>query len=391
LNQSLQIEDQLAAETVGAIGRVPAAESVGWLPRAIGMLTRWIPYQPRVPSSGTTSNAAFDYYLRGRTLFEERTVPSALQAIEYLHKALKEDPNYAAAYATLADVQGVLMDLNYAPHATLLAEAERYINQAAVLGPDVPEVQLTLGLVRQMQWRWQEAEQAYKRAIELHPTLARAHRWYGGLQLQFGLFEESLQKHRYALELDPYDFPSQSALGHALFHAGRAKEAAAALEALLARKDLFYGHAMLGQVYAYLGGAEVDPGLRVEYLNKALQESAIVRRQDGRARVDGAGTVHSVYADLIAVLAWGYQGNPQAAAPFMERLSAARADGRISAGLIARAHAGLKDNTRALEALLDAEAGRERELYYINVSPLYAGLRQDPRFRALVDRIGLSR
>ena len=74
----------------------------------------------------------------------------------------------------------------------------------------------------------------------------------------------------------------------------------------------------------------------------------------------------------------------------MDRLLAARAQGRISSGMIARVYAAQKDSTRAMDALRDAEAQHDRELYYINVSPTYAGIRHEPQFRALVDRLGLS-
>jgi eukaryotic-like serine/threonine-protein kinase len=389
LNQSLQIEDELAAETVGALSRLQPSRDPNTFRRLAGVFTSKFPWQrPSIPSSGTTNSAAFDDYLRGRTLFEERTIPSALQAIDYLKRAVKEDPNYAAAYATLADVQGVLMDLHYKPHGVLIQEAEGYIEQAVALDPDLPDVQLSLGAVRQMQWRWTDADAAYKRAIELHPTSARAHRWYSGLLLQFGRFDESVQMHRDAIALDPFDYPSQSTFGHTLFQAGRVKEAATHLETLLARKNLLYGHVLLGQIYACLSGS--DPARATEYLNKALAESAFVRKNDAAAQGAPGEEPHSDSADVIAALAWSYQGKFEEAAPYLDRLLAARSRGRISSGMIARVYAVQRDSARAMEALLDAEAQHDRELYYINVSPTYAGIRNEPQFRALVDRMGLS-
>ena len=389
VSQSLQIEDVLAAETVGALARLERASDASGLRRMAGLVAWLRPWQrPSVPSSGTRNSAAFDAYLRGRTLFEERTVPSALQGIEYLKLAVKEDPNYAAAYSTLADVQGVLMDLHYAPHDKLIREAERYVEQAVALDPDLPDVQLSLGAVRQMQWRWKDAEAAYKRAIELHPSSARAHRWYAGLLLQFGRFDESLQLHRHAIELDPFDYPSQSGLGHTLFHAGLVKEAAAHLEAFLQRKNLFYSHVLLGQIYACLGG--MDPVMATEYLNKALAQADYVRRNDASSQAREGDAPQSDSADTIAALAWSFQGRTDLAAPFLDRLLAARAQGRISSGMIARVYAAQKDSVRAMDALRDAEAQHDRELYYINVSPTYAGIRHEPQFRALVDRLGLS-
>jgi eukaryotic-like serine/threonine-protein kinase len=382
---ALDLEDRLAADTALALARQRSSRAATW-ERVIGSLAGRFVSTPR-SGIGTTSREAYDFYLRARTLFDERTIPAALEAVHYLKRAIDADPNYALAYAALADVQGILMDLHHAPHAPLILEAEKYIEQAVALDPDEPDVQFSLGLVRQLQWRWRDAEAAYQRAIELHPTSARGRRWYGGLLLQFGRFEESLQAHRYALELDPSDFPSQSAYGHALFHAGRAAEAAAQLEGVLARKNVFYSHVLLGQVYAFLSGS--DAQRRVEYFEKARARADIVRREDSAP--PRGGEKQSTYADLIAALAWSYQGRPDEAAPYLDRLLAERQQAHVSPGLLARVYAAQRDLPRTLEALHQAELEHDREIYYINVSPLYAPMRNEPQFRALVARVGLSR
>lgn len=384
--RALQLEDQLASETVAALVRMHQPQETGALRRASLFLTRFLPAaRPQVPASGTTNGMAFDAYLRGRVLFEERTLPAALQSIEYLKRAIALDPRFAAAYATLADVHGVLMDLHYAPHSQLIAEAERYADQAVTLDPDLPEAQLTLAALRQMQWRWEESETAYKRAIELHPAFARAYRWYGGLLLQFGKFDESLALHRKALELDPYDYPSQSGYGHALFHAGRAAEAATHLEKLLAQKDLFYGHNILGQAYAVLAGA--NSPRRDEFFRKALERSAILRAKEA-AGLGSPGVTE--YGDLVGALAWIYHGEPAGAAEHVARLEEGLARGRVSPSVLARVYAAAGDAPRALDMLLESEAQRDRELYYITVSPYFARIRNEPQFRELVTRLRLS-
>jgi tetratricopeptide (TPR) repeat protein len=389
IGEALQLEDRLAADTARELERRHSSAAGGAFRGLVGSITRWVMRGSTDPSAGTTSNAAFDDYMRGRTLFEERTIPSALQAIEYLQRAVKTDPNYASAYATLADVQWVLADLGYAKHSALIEVAEQYVDRAVALDSDLPDVQLSLAALRQMQWRWAEAETAYKRAIALHPTSARAHRWYGGLLLQFGRFDESLERHRHALELDPSDFPSQSALGQVLYMSGRPLEAVAQLEQLLDRKDLLYAHAQLGQVYAYLIAAA--PGQRDAYLQKALARADMIRQRDGSIGPQGVEVKQSIYGDLVAALAWSYAGNPSAAAPFFQRLKDGHAREHVTAAMLARVYSAQGDATRAMDALLEAEAAHERDLYYVGVSPAYRLLRNEPQFRALVDRLGLSR
>jgi tetratricopeptide (TPR) repeat protein len=296
------------------------------------------------------------------------------------------DPNYASAYAALADVQGVLMDVRYAPHRELLERAEHYAAQAVALAPDLPDAQVSLAAVRQAQWRWSEAEVAYREANRLHPTFARAHRWYGGLLLQFGRFDESLTLYRKALELDPYDYPGQSAYGHALFNAGQTVEAERHLEEVLERKDLFNARALLGQMYAHR--IREEPARAGEYLEKALDQGAVLRPRE--AQPPGASGWPFQYADLVAALAWSYAGDPAEAAPFLARLEAGWAAGQVSPGMLARVYAAQGNTTLALEALHAAEQHRDRELLYIEVSPYYAPIRDDAQFRALAQRVGLS-
>ena len=381
-DRALQMEEQLAAHAVGALMKLDGRARP--TPIAWTSVLFWRLFAPpRLPGAGTTSDPAFEVYLRARTLFEERTEASARKAQELLQQAVADDPNYALAYSVMADLQVVFMDARNAPHARILEEADRYASQAVALSPDLPDAQLSLAAVRQAQWRWTEAETAYLRALDLSPRSARAHRWYGGLLLQYGRFDQSLELYRRSIEIDPYDFPALSAYGHALFHAGRPMQAAAQLEALLAQKDLFAAHTLLGQVYAYLGRAQPAEG--EAYLQKALAQSDILRRREAAGAPGGFTPI----ADMVAALAWSYQPDPAGAAPFVERLEQGRAAGRVTASTLARVYGALGDAPRAVDALLEAEAQHDRDLLYVNVSPHYTAIRQDPAFRALVDRLRL--
>jgi serine/threonine-protein kinase len=381
-DRALQIEEQLAADAVGALMRLDGRARPA--PIAWTSVLFWRLFAPpRLPGPDTASNQAFDAYLRARALFEERKEPSARRALELLQQAVSEDPNYALAYSMMADLQAVLMDARNAPHDKLLAEADRYASQAVGLSPDLADAQLSVGWVRQTQWRWTEAQAAYLRAMALAPRSARANRWYGGLLLQYGRFDESLELYRRSIDIDPYDFPGQSGYGHALFHAGRPRDAATQLEALLAQKDLLAAHTNLGQVYAYLGRAYPAEG--EAYLRKALAQSEIIRRQEGKSSDDPATPI----ADMVAALAWSYQPDRSGAAPFVARLEQGLALKRVTPSTLARIYGAQGDAPRAMAMLLEAEAQHDRDLLYVNVSPHYTAIRQDPAFRALVDRLRL--
>ena len=118
----------------------------------------------------------------------------------------------------------------------------------------------------------------------------------------------------------------------------------------------------------------------------ALAQSEIlrVRERVERTRADKTDDTTPI-ADMVAALAWSYQPDPAGAAPFVERLEQGRALGRVNASTLARIYGAQGDAPRAMAALLEAE--HDRDLLYVNVSPHYTAIRQDPAFRALVTRL----
>jgi serine/threonine protein kinase/tetratricopeptide (TPR) repeat protein len=385
--EALVLEEELAA---AAALELAGPGQRGLLPRSLAPLWVAVLGPPSMPSSLTKHRAAYDDYLQAQRLASDRTRAAILGAARLLRRAVQQDKNFAAAYAALADLQLSLMDIHYAPHDQLLADAERYALQAVALDPNLLEAQLSLASLRQLQWRWSDAEAAYRRAFELDPSSARAHRWYGGLLLQFGRFDEALPLYQKAMALDPYDLMGQTGYGHALLNAGRLQDAATQLEEVLTRNDYINAHLLLGQTYAEMAAS--DQGRRQEYLDKALEQSEVLRARQPPVRATQNGPPLAwQWADLIAAVAWSLQGNHEAAQPFLDRLIAGHDAGGISAGFVARVYAAQGRVDEALRYLEKAEATRDRELYYINVSAVYAGIRHEPQFRALVERLHLSR
>jgi serine/threonine protein kinase len=390
-NNALQLEDRLAQEAAGALAKEAYRQRQG----PVWSVLSWVPFvgpePPNVPAGGTRSNAAYDAYIRGRDLFERRTLESAIAAMSLLNQAVEIDPAFAAPYATLSDVQQVLMDHHYRPHDELLRQAERYAQQAVFLDPNLPDGQLSLASVRQMQARWSEAEDAFRKTRTLHPTFARAHRWYAGMLLQFARYDEALSLTKQALELDPYDASGQSFYGLALFYSNRPEDAARQLEHLVAsRGDLVSPHMILGQVYAFLAGK--GETTRDGYRQKALAQSAVLHdRELATAAALGpkAGPVSTEFSNFVAALAWSYGGDRAAAQPFVDRLEAQRRVGLVSPSILARVYAAQGRTEAAFQALDDSEAQHDRELMYLSVSPLYRAIRSDPRFDALRRRMSL--
>jgi serine/threonine protein kinase/tetratricopeptide (TPR) repeat protein len=385
-DDALNLEDELAAAAVIELTR-PIRPDGSLLVLFDKLAQLWS--SPQVPSSLTKNAAAYDDYLRGLDLTKDRTRESVLEARRLLRRAVQRDPEFAAAYAALADVQTALIDLHYAPADELIPEAERHLAQAIALDPELPEAQLSLAAVRQVKWDWAGAEKAYVKAIQLSSS-ARARRWYAGLLLQFGQFDKAFPLYEEAIALDPYDFGNETAHGHGLLNAGKLREAETLLEQTLTRRDFLNAHILVGQVYAEL--ARIDASRRQEYIDKALKESDVVRSRETAVRVTQNGKpIAWPFADLIGAMTWSLQGNREQAQPYLDRLLQGHEAKGISPGFLARVHAAQGRAPEAIAYLLEAETTNDRELYYINVSSVYSGIRNEPQFRALVERLHLSR
>jgi serine/threonine protein kinase/TolB-like protein/tetratricopeptide (TPR) repeat protein len=345
-----------------------------------------------VPRSATTSSAAFDYYVRGQYLFEERTVPAALNAIHSYENALREDPDFALAKAALADAQLVLMDYEYEPESTLLARARGFAGDAVRLDPNLAEAYTSLASVRQAEWDFAGAEQSYRTALRLNPRFSRAHRWYAGLIMQFGRYDESLEEMRRAVELDPYDYSAQSNQGAFLYFARRYREASAKLEETLAHKDLISAHIGLGDVYSQLGlessGADAQANFARAIQQADLVENVVRRNMSQSPPPSGALTI--MYADRMHAEYYIMSGRPESARPYLERMIADTAAGRISPGDLGRVYGVAGDADKAMPLLEKAAERKERMLPFLKVSPQSDRLRGDPRFQALLKNIGIQ-
>jgi serine/threonine protein kinase len=125
--RGLDLQEKLAEDTQTALKREAARRAAGPLRSLASLVSVEWPFrsQPSLPPLGTSKPEAYDNYLRGRYIAEERTLDSALTAIALYRRAVELDPNFAAPYTGLADVQAVLMDQHYAPHGQLLNDADR--------------------------------------------------------------------------------------------------------------------------------------------------------------------------------------------------------------------------------------------------------------------------
>ncbi|HEY5775942.1 MAG TPA: hypothetical protein VIS57_07655 [Xanthomonadales bacterium] len=153
--------------------------------------------------TGTRSIEAYEHYLKGMSLWHERTVESLQQAIDEFNEAIKLDPDFAKAHAGLALTWAVIEGYVTIDPASSQAKTSSAANKALALDPENAEAVATLGAVAKDQFRYAEAIDYFKRAIGLNGSFATAYQWYGGLLLVMGNPEAALPPYQQAWGLDP--------------------------------------------------------------------------------------------------------------------------------------------------------------------------------------------
>ncbi|MCW5980784.1 MAG: tetratricopeptide repeat protein [Bryobacteraceae bacterium] len=328
--------------------------------------------KPEAPRLSQTAIEAYNLYLKGRYLWNKRTAEGMRKSIEYFHQALERDGECALAYAGLADAYLILAHYGLQHPAELVPQGKAAAMKALELDPSLAEAHTSLGFIRSLyDWKWDEAERHYLRAIELNPGYATAHFWYSGdFLVNRGRFDEAFEELKVAMRLDPLSAIVKQSQGYLLFLSRRYQEATAALRQVLEEEPTFYkAHTALGRTLIHMG----------QY------EQAIEALQKGRMF---GGDVPSIFGALGQ--AHALAGNRQEARRILERLSEMARRTYVPCTCFALIHLGLGDRQAALDWLERSAALRELTLAVLGIHPAYDDLRSEPRFAAVLRTIGLA-
>jgi serine/threonine protein kinase/tetratricopeptide (TPR) repeat protein len=364
-----------------------SASTRGLLAEVVMPLRRVLAIQSSaaLPGPPTFSNAAFDLYMRGHSLLEEMSPASAGSAAEYFLRAIQEDPNFALAYAAVSDARIASMNFDVTPRAETLASARSYAEEAVRRDPALAEAHMVLGAVRQIDWDWFGAESSFGEALRLKPNLARARRWFAGLILQFRRFDEAITETKRALDQDPYDRSGPPAFGLVLTLARKFGEAEDVLLRSLASKDMMGTRLNLAQLYAWLGYISRGAKSVAYYANAFAQVNSALATQKGNPREE----TQLPLTDAMLALFHTMMGNDVAAEPYLERSEAATDTGTLSPVMVAKVYAARRDYHRAIDLLDRAASWHDRRLMYVNITPFFDNLHEQPGFQDLLTRMKL--
>ncbi|MDA8017515.1 MAG: winged helix-turn-helix domain-containing protein [Thermoanaerobaculia bacterium] len=320
------------------------------------------PERARLGEVRTVDPEAYRLYLEGSQALSRRTVAGMAAALDLFGRAVEIDPTFADAWSALASAH--MLSDPYLKVAQTVAynRARQAIEKALEIDPNLASAYVSLGLLKLFRdWDWAGSEEAYRRAVALEPSHARAHQWLSEMLSLAGRHDEALDEVRIAVDLDPLSPLVHAAWGQRLNAAGRHREA-------LLRFD-----------QADALGATFSWHLReVAYAHERLgSESAALEARIDQARSGGTGG-EELASLLAAIDEGGIKGYWRWQLP---RLLAPQADEPV---LIAEAYAALGDHEEALPWLQLAVRKRGGWFLHISKSPAFDDLRNDARFRQLL-------
>jgi len=299
-------------------------------------------------------------YLQGRYYSNLRRH----QALETFEQAIARDPDYAPAYLGLAETCMWLGGRGILPAGEAAGRARAALQKALEVDPEYAEARLLLGLVKfQFDFDFAGAKHDLEAALPKVPNYANGHQWYGAYLQAMGRFEEGIRAVENAQRLDPLSPPIGADLGRAYYFSRQYDRAIQQLQKTIAKDPKFLqAHYLLGLCYLETGKTgdavreiESATDFRGAWLGYAY------------ARGGRANDARQVLGERVAEWERSHTG---------------------SAG-IALIYAGLGDNNSAFQWLEKARLEKDASVPLLNAYPYWDSLRRDPRFKALVQRVGI--
>ena len=322
----------------------------------------------RLATHYTENSAAYQLYLQGLYHWNLGTEEGLTKAIDYFSQAVARDPNYALAYARLADAYVLSGDSGCVAPKEVWEHAKSAATHAIKIDDTLPEAHMSLALVRaSYDWNWPGAELEFKRAIALNPNSATVRQRYGEFLTRLGRFEEAGAELREAQDLDPLSPSVNTSVGRQLYFARNYRPA---IETLRKTPDL-NPNFLLAQ-----------HALEAAYFQSDMYKEAIGIRQKVLTR--------SGNPDLAAAIGKDYDksGYLGVLKNWLEGLQGLSKRAYVSSYQIAQIYAVLEDKDHAISRLEQAFKERDGQLTYMKVDPVFDEIRSDPRFQDLVRRIG---
>ncbi|HEX4284173.1 MAG TPA: tetratricopeptide repeat protein [Terracidiphilus sp.] len=324
----------------------------------------------RIQSARPIAPEVYEGYLKGRFALRQGNKADIEQGIHYFEDAVHRDATFAPAYLGLAQAYTDLgtVVVGVAPEVTR-PKVTGFVRQALAIDPDLVQAHVLLANVLQEDWHWSEAEEEYRRALELNPNSADAHSGFALWLLTQGRAAEAVTWGQRGQELDPAAVTGDQ-VAWFLFHARRYEDAiresrsAASVQPANARNLVGLGFSLI---------ADNRPAEAIQVLEHALALSP-----------------GSPAATGILIRAYAHAGRRGDALRLLAELKQRRKAGYIPAGAFVNAYLGIDDKEQAFYWLDQACAEKSNIVQFLKTHPYFDPIRGDPRFAELLRRAGLA-
>ncbi|MEO8569071.1 MAG: adenylate/guanylate cyclase domain-containing protein [Ginsengibacter sp.] len=320
----------------------------------------------------TDDSEAYQLYLKGRHFWKQRNEEGLKSAISYFEKALEKDPDYALAWAGLADTYSLMGEFTNISRRTLYPKQMAAVNKALAIDTRLGEARISLAISLMLnEWDWKNAEKEFKLGIELSPKYANGHHWYAELLLFVGSTEEAFQEISLAIELDPVS------------------------QGILKDKGIFYYYT--GQYNKAIDMAnmtlEIDANfapvyrlLSLAYQGMKMYDKAIA--ENGRW---GKLTGNKIKTDVSLAEIYAASGRREEAEKILSKMEAGKKLGANDYRGMAQIYTAFDEIDTAFIWLDKSYQYHEESLCSLKIDPKMSPLRNDPRFNAMLRKIGLEK
>jgi len=319
----------------------------------------------------TENNEAHDLYLLGRHFWYKRNEEGFNNALTYLEQAVEKDPEFALAYAGLADAYNMLATYNLLSPLEAYPKAEKAAKIALKIDDELSEAYTALAWIKHWYyWDLEGAASAYKHAILLNPRYVHAHSWYGWCLVTMGRYEEAISEVKKAHELDPLSIIINADMGRAYFYANQYDQAIEHLKKALELDNNFSrAHAWLGEAY-----------LQKKYYEKAIEEF--------KTAIKTSGENPTYIASLCR--AYVEAEKKDEAFKILASLEEISKNRFVAITDFASVYVSLGEIDKSLDLLEQAYSERSNYIIMLTSNPMWENLRSNSRFKALLKKVGLE-
>ncbi len=315
----------------------------------------------------------YNLYLKGQYFSNKRTARALNRAIECFEQAIGRDSEYALAHVGLADSYAMLPFYSKATIPEVLYKAKQAVQKALDIDSTLAEAHASMALIStNLEFDWSSGEEEFKRGIELNPGYATAHHWYALHLMYLGQSEGAIAEIQRALELDPLSLVVNRDVGQVYYYS---RDYDLALEAAQKTIDMdptfSFAHHCLG----------------LAYLQKSMFPEALAAFQKEKSI---AGDVLGNYIDSCTCITYAKMGKIKEARRLLSDFSSQLEQFSNRAYMLAIMHFALGEYDQGFDWLEGAHQERSPDMRLLKVDPLFDCVRADPRFTAMLKKMGLE-